>query len=105
MLLVEVVPNRYIFLTQKELYDSDSDTEDIASNCLDRLCDFVTDTEKWDDDGTFKEIYMKSDLYEIYVNFNAQEQEPKYDQTEELYEENCANVFCQILAEVNKRLN
>ena len=34
-------------LTQKEVYDSDSDTEDIASNCIDRLCDFVSDIEKW----------------------------------------------------------
>lgn len=86
------------------MYDSDSDTEDIAANCIDRLCDFVADTEKWDDDGTFKEIYMKSDFYEIYVNFNPQEQEPKYDESEELYDETCANVFCEFLAEINKRL-
>jgi len=88
-------PKSSIFhLTQKEVYDSDSDTEDIAANCIDRLCDFVTDTEKWDDDGTLKEIYMKSDFYELYVNFNSQEQEPKFDEAEELYEETCANVFC-----------
>jgi len=67
---------------KKEVYDSDSDTEDIAANCIDRLCDFVTDTEKWEDDGVFKEIYMKSDFYELYVNFNPQEQEPKYDEAE-----------------------
>jgi hypothetical protein len=78
-LIAEDVPKLYILLTQKEVYDSDSDTEDIAANCIDRLCDFVTDTEKWEDDGTFKEIYMKSDFYELYVNFNPQEQEPKYD--------------------------
>ena len=58
--------------TQKEVYDSDSDTEDIASNCIDRLCDFVSDIEKWEDDGALKEIYTKSDLYDIYVNFNPQ---------------------------------
>jgi hypothetical protein len=48
---------------------------------------------------------MKSDFYEVYVNFNPQEQEPKYDEAEELYEETCANVFCEFLAEINKRLN
>jgi hypothetical protein len=48
---------------------------------------------------------MKSDLYDIYVNFNPQEMEPKYDDNEEVYEENCANVFCELLAEINKRMN
>lgn len=45
------------------MYDSDSDTEDIASNCIDRLCDFVTDIERFEDDGALKEIYMRSDFY------------------------------------------
>ena len=48
---------------QKEVYDSDSDTEDISANCIDRLCDFVTDVERFEDDGALKEIYTRCNLY------------------------------------------
>ena len=48
---------------------------------------------------------MKDPFYEIYANYNQQEQEPKYNDTEDLYEETCENVFSEFLAEVHKKLN
>ena len=36
---------------------------------------------------------MKDPFYEIYANYNQQEQEPKYNEPEDLYEETCENVF------------
>ena len=89
-----------------EIYDSDSDTEDISANCIDRLCDYLTDFEKGgEEEGQLKEIYMTSEFYGLYRDFNPQEQEPKFDEGEELYEDTCGNVFCELLAEVNKRLS
>ena len=48
---------------------------------------------------------MTSEFYGLYRDFNPQEQEPKFDEGEELYEDTCGNVFCELLAEVNKRLS
>ena len=57
---------------QKEVHESGSDTEDLAVNCIDRLFDFVTNVGKFEDDGTLKEIYIRSSFYEVFTNFNFQ---------------------------------
>lgn len=36
---------------------------------------------------------MKDSFYEIYASFNQQEQEPKYNEAEDIYEETCDNVL------------
>lgn len=48
---------------------------------------------------------MKDGFYRVYVNYNPQQQEPRYNEREDLYEEYSDNVFCELIAEVNKRLN
>jgi hypothetical protein len=60
------------------VYDSESDTEDIAANSLDRLCDFVMSVEPEQENAKLKDYRLDS-FYQIYTSFNQQEQEPKYN--------------------------
>ena len=53
----------------------------------------------------FKEIYTKDKFYEIYASFNQQEQESKYNDAEDLFEDTCENVLSEFLAEVQKKIN
>lgn len=48
---------------------------------------------------------MKDPFYKVYVNFNPQEQQPRYNERDDLYDEYCDNVFCEVIVEVNKRIN
>ena len=71
------------------MYDSESDTNDIAANCIDRLCDFVTEFEKPEDEKLsrkLRDIYTKDGFYKVYVNYNPQELEPRYNEREDLYD-------------------
>jgi hypothetical protein len=52
-----------------------------------------------------KDLYLEDPFYRVYLNYNPQEQEPRYNEREDLYDEYCDNVFCEVIAEVNKRLN
>lgn len=65
----------------REVYDSESDTEDIASGSLDRLCDYVVsiESQRPEQSARFKQIYMRDKFYKLYAGFNQQEQEPKYN--------------------------
>jgi hypothetical protein len=61
------------------VYDSESDTEDIAANSLDRLCDFVMSVEPEQENPKLRDIYREDSFYKMYTSFNQQEQEPKYN--------------------------
>lgn len=48
---------------------------------------------------------MKDKFYEIYASFNHQEQESKYNEADDLFEDTCENVLSEFLAEVQKKIN
>jgi hypothetical protein len=53
------------------------------------LCDFVTEFEKPEDEKLsrkLRDIYTKDGFYKVYVNYNPQELEPRYNEREDLYD-------------------